>query len=86
MRYRRTDQGAGPAAKCFGGERVLLLRVWQPVAETAVMSASHAADAKLTDLMYALADCPRARLISIDDRCKARRLMRGGERMSAERS
>ncbi|HTZ67864.1 MAG TPA: hypothetical protein VMB83_10430 [Roseiarcus sp.] len=49
------------------------------------MSASHAADAKLTDLMYTLADCPRARLISIDDRCKARRLMRGGERMSAKR-
>ena len=28
-------------------------------------------DAKLTDLLQALADCPRARSVNIHDRCKA---------------
>ena len=28
-------------------------------------------DAKLPDLLYELADCPKARSISIHDRCKA---------------
>jgi hypothetical protein len=28
-------------------------------------------DAKLTDLLHTLADCPKARLASIHDRCKA---------------
>jgi hypothetical protein len=28
-------------------------------------------DAKLTDLLVALADCPKARSVSIHDRCKA---------------
>jgi hypothetical protein len=28
-------------------------------------------DAKLTDLLVALADCPRARSVSVRDRCKA---------------
>jgi hypothetical protein len=28
-------------------------------------------DAKLTDLLRALADCPKARSMSIHDRCKA---------------
>ena len=28
-------------------------------------------DAKLTDLLQTLANCPKARLASIDDRCKA---------------
>jgi hypothetical protein len=32
----------------------------------------HGADAKLTDLLYALADnCPKARSVSVHDRCKA---------------
>jgi hypothetical protein len=32
----------------------------------------HGADAKLTDLLHALADnCPKARSVSVHDRCKA---------------
>jgi hypothetical protein len=29
-------------------------------------------DAKLTDLLQTLADCPKARSVSVHDRCKAR--------------
>jgi hypothetical protein len=29
-------------------------------------------DAKLTDILLTLADCPKARSVSIHDRCKAR--------------
>jgi hypothetical protein len=28
-------------------------------------------DAKLTDLLWTLADCPKARSVSVHDRCKA---------------
>jgi hypothetical protein len=31
----------------------------------------HGADAKLTDLLVTLADCPKARSFSVYDRCKA---------------
>ena len=34
--------------------------------------AKHGADAKLPDLLVTLADCPKARLVSIHDRCRAR--------------
>jgi hypothetical protein len=34
--------------------------------------AAHGADAKLTDLLVALADCEKARSFSIHDRCKAK--------------
>jgi hypothetical protein len=33
--------------------------------------AKHGADAKLPDLLVTLADCPKARSVSICDRCKA---------------
>jgi hypothetical protein len=29
-------------------------------------------DAKLTDLLVTLADCPKARSVSVHDRCKAK--------------
>jgi hypothetical protein len=34
--------------------------------------AVHGADAKLTDLLVTLANCEKARSVSIHDRCKAR--------------
>ena len=34
--------------------------------------AAHGADAKLTDLLVTLANCEKARSVSIHDRCKAR--------------
>jgi hypothetical protein len=33
--------------------------------------AEHGADAKLTDLLVTLADCEKARSVSVHDRCKA---------------
>ena len=33
--------------------------------------AAHGADAKLPDLLATLADCPKARSLSVHDRCKA---------------
>ena len=33
--------------------------------------AVHGADAKLTDLLVTLADCEKARSVSVHDRCKA---------------
>jgi hypothetical protein len=34
--------------------------------------AAHGADAKLTDLLVTLANCEKARSVSIHDRCRAR--------------
>ena len=34
--------------------------------------AAHGADAKLTDLLVTLANCEKARSVSIHDRCKAK--------------
>jgi hypothetical protein len=34
--------------------------------------AAHGADAKLTDLLVTLANCEKARSVSVHDRCKAR--------------
>ena len=34
-------------------------------------NSEHGADAKLTDLLHKLADCSKARSLSIHDRCKA---------------
>jgi hypothetical protein len=34
--------------------------------------AAHGADAKLPDLLATIANCPKARLVSIHDRCKAK--------------
>jgi len=37
----------------------------------AKLIAEHGADAKLTDLLHKLAECPKARSVSVHDRCKA---------------
>ena len=34
--------------------------------------AAHGADAKLTDLLVTLANCEKARSVSVHDRCKAK--------------
>jgi hypothetical protein len=36
------------------------------------LSAVHGADAKLTDLLVTLANCEKARSVSVHDRCKAK--------------
>jgi hypothetical protein len=40
--------------------------------DVARLIAAHGTDAKLTDLLVTLANCEKARSLSIHDRCKAR--------------
>jgi hypothetical protein len=40
--------------------------------KVARLTAAHGANAKLTDLLVTLANCEKARSVSVHDRCKAR--------------